>query len=278
MDNATDSNAGSTGGSGSTADQIITVLRTGHDKLAAFVTSLGSEGVTHASGATEWTVAQVLSHLGSGAEITRAGLDAAVSGTDERSPDFNQSVWDRWNAKSPQDQATDFITADEALVTAYEALDASTRENLRIDLGFLPAPVDLATAAGLRLNEFALHSWDVFVGFDPATTLPSTEAALLFDLSGLMFGWMGHADALNGARGSLAVHLSEPERRFGVEIGDAISMAEEPGAPDGVLSAPAEAWLRLVSGRLRPEHTPATVTVTGDLVSLEDLRRAFPGF
>ena len=63
------------------------------------------EQLSRQSGATEWSVAQVLSHLGSGAEIALARLAPAVAG--EAVPEIdNQSVWDRWNAMSPEEQAS----------------------------------------------------------------------------------------------------------------------------------------------------------------------------
>jgi hypothetical protein len=40
------------------------------------------------------------------------------------------------------------------------------------------------------------------------------------------------------------------------------------------LVLPAEAFARLIYGRLDPEHTPP---VTGDIDTVDDLRRAFPG-
>ena len=49
--------------------------------------------------------------------------------------------------------------------------------------------------------------------------------------------------------------------------------AGEPGqAPD--LELPAEAFSRLVYGRLDPDHTPA---FTGDAALLDTLRAVFPG-
>jgi uncharacterized protein (TIGR03083 family) len=262
-----------------TADQVIAVLRAGHDELVAFVAGVGSDGPTHGSGASEWTVAQVLSHLGSGAEITLAGLNVALTGEDGRGEGFNQSVWDRWNAKSPAEMAADFVGSNEALVSRYESIDAATRESLLIDLGFLPAPVPLAVAATMRLNEFALHSWDVHAGFDAAAVVAPEAVPLLLPRVSMMLGWVGHADELGGKTGSLAVHISNPESSFGVEIGEKLAITDDaPTDPDATLSAPAESWLRLVSGRLKPEYTPASVVVTGDLVSLDDLRRVFPGF
>ena len=45
---------------------------------------------------------------------------------------------------------------------------------------------------------------------------------------------------------------------------------------DPDLSMPAEAFIRLIYGRLDTEHTPATVS--GDLASLSQLRSIYPGF
>src|SRR5580693_9212221 len=126
----------------SQADQVIDALRAEHDALAALVAPLDEAAVDGRSAASEWTIAQVLSHLGSGAEITLGSLDAALTGVDERGADFNQGVWDRWNAKSPLAMSTDFIAANETLVRRYESIDPATRESIRIDLGFLPQPLD----------------------------------------------------------------------------------------------------------------------------------------
>ena len=61
----------------------------------------------------DWSIAQVLSHLGSGAVISRRGLQDVRAGT-ATPEDFNQSVWDEWNAKTPRAQADDALVADEA--------------------------------------------------------------------------------------------------------------------------------------------------------------------
>ena len=52
------------------------------------------------------------------------------------------------------------------------------------------------------------------------------------------------------------------------------------GAAEGATATfrgPLEAAVRLLSGRLQPEYTPENVSVTGN-VTLEDLRRVFPGY
>jgi hypothetical protein len=64
----------------SLADQVIAALRSGHDDLAGYAQGLAETALTGRSGASEWDVAQVLGHLGSGAEIGLARLEAALAG------------------------------------------------------------------------------------------------------------------------------------------------------------------------------------------------------
>jgi hypothetical protein len=51
-------------------------------------------------------------------------------------------------------------------------------------------------------------------------------------------------------------------------------LAEDGGAAAASLVLPAEAFIRLVYGRLDPEHTPELAVVG---IDLDELRRAFPG-
>ena len=59
-------------------DRTIAALRSEYDTLADLVRTLTDEQLAAPSGAAEWTVAQVLSHLGSGAEIGRAPIARAA--------------------------------------------------------------------------------------------------------------------------------------------------------------------------------------------------------
>jgi uncharacterized protein (TIGR03083 family) len=260
------------------ANATITALRSGHDDLAALVRGFTPDDLARPSGASKWDVSEVLSHLGSGAEIALAALNGALDASGPPAGDFNEGVWARWNAMSREERAEGFLTANETLTRRYEGLDAATRDNLRIDLGFLPAPVDVAAAAGLRLNELAHHTWDVKVAFDPDATLAPEATPLLFDQAALLIGWVGRATELDGRPVSIAVRTTAPDRSFGVEVGESVTVGETPADPDAVLTAPAEWWQRLVTGRHAPQHTPATATLTGDAITLDDLRRVFPGF
>ncbi|GII59735.1 hypothetical protein Pth03_81240 [Planotetraspora thailandica] len=259
-------------------DQTIKVLRSELDELAALVRTFTDEDLARRSGAAEWDVSQVLSHLGSGAEIALAALQGALDGTGSPSMDFIRGVWARWDGMSRVERAESFTGANEALVGRFEDLDAQTRADLRIELWFPGEPADVGTLGGMRLNEFALHTWDVKVAFDPAAALDPEAIDLLIGRGHALVGFLGKPEGLGGRRAAVAVHLTSPERSFGLDVAEAVTIADVPAAPDATLTAPAEWWLRMVSGRHAPEHTPATVEVTGDAVTLDDLRRVFPGF
>ena len=260
------------------ADAIIVALRAGHDSLAELVLKLSDDDLALPSGAAEWDISQVLSHLGSGAEIGRAVVQAALDGGPNPGGDFNASVWDRWNAMSRRERADGFLQSNQTLTALYESMDADTRENVRINMGFLPAPVDVATAARLRLNELALHSWDVRVGFDVHAILaPEATDALLHGAPDLL-GWISKPDLLNGEYQVIRVTTSRPDSVFALRLNTQVSTDfDVPQEIDGTLQLPAESWLRLVAGRLAPQHTAGEVVSTG-AVDLDLLRRVLPGY
>src|ERR1700757_2141033 len=137
----------------SNADAIIAALRSGHDSLAGLVSGYSDEQLAGPTGADEWDVSQVLSHLGSGAEIVQAGLQAALDGKPNPGTEFNKDVWARYDAASRRERLTWSLAANEAATRSYESLSEETRDSLKVDMGFLPAPVDVAAAATFRLSE-----------------------------------------------------------------------------------------------------------------------------
>src|SRR5262249_14769816 len=110
------------------AQAWIEALRHSHDALRAIVEPMDEAGLRRQSYASDWSIAQVLSHLGSGAEIFALFLDAGLNGAEPPGGDTFQPIWQAWNARSPQAQATDALAADEALVKRLESLDAGERE------------------------------------------------------------------------------------------------------------------------------------------------------
>ena len=256
----------------SLADQTIDADRVTFDRLAGVVRSLDGDQLRQQSGAAEWTVAQVLSHLGSAAEIYLATLQAARAGNAHAGD--NQAVWDRWNALSPEDQAAGFLESGAAVLAAFADMGPDERAALRVPLSYLPEPAPLDLFAGLRLNELALHAWDVDVAFDSAATLDPAVASVLVELLrgpiGFMPGFTGKPPEQHQT-----LRVTAGEHVFGLDLGERVQLIEEPSAPDGELAMPVEAFPRLLAGRLR--DAPAGLQVEGP-VSFADLQRIFPGY
>jgi uncharacterized protein (TIGR03083 family) len=256
-------------------DRTMTALRSEHDMLAGLVRTVTDDQLAFTSGAAEWTVAQALSHLGSGAEIGRAPIAQAAGET--VAAEDNQTIWARWDASAPRAQAEGFLEHNGRWLDTVEALTPEQRSSLTVDLGFLPEPVPLLTALGMRLNEVANHSWDVRVAFDPKAGVDADSAAVLVDLlagpMGFMLNWLAKPAEL-AAPVSVAVPGAVPGA--GLVIDDAVTVVNHLESPSATFNGPLEAFVRLISGRLKAPSDNG-VTVEGD-VTLDDLRRVFPGF
>lgn len=252
-------------------DRTITALRSEHDLLADLVRALTDEQLATTSGAAEWTVAQVLSHLGSGAEIGRAPIVRAAGET--VTAEDNQTIWARWDASAPRAQAEGFLEHNGRWLDTVEALTPEQRSSLTVDLGFLPEPVPLVTALGMRLNEVANHSWDVRVAFDVHVGVDADSAGVLVDLLtgpvSFMLGFLAKPAELAGP-----VSVAIPGA--GLVIDDAVTVVDHLESPSATFNGPPEAFVRLISGRLKAPYDNG-VTIDGS-ITLDDLRRVFPGF
>ncbi len=258
------------------AGRTIAALRSEHDTLAAVVPALTTDQLTGPSGASEWTIADVLSHMGSGAEISLAALRAALGAAEKPGPGFNQGIWDRWNAMSPQDQAAGWLASDSALVEALEAIPADRHDDLPVDMGFLPEPIPLASYAAMRLSEVGLHSWDVRAGVDPAAAVAEQSAQLLAEhlSAGISFllGFIGKPAA---ERGNAVVEIAKTPYR--IVLDEQARLTTEDVPVTATFDGPLESAIRLIYGRLTPAYTPAGVGTTGN-ITLDELRSTFPGF
>ena len=253
----------------------ISALRHSHDRLRADVEPLGPDQLTQRSYPSEWTIAQVLSHLGSQAEIFGLVLEAGLGGQEPPGPEAFPPIWDTWNAKDPQAQATDALRSDQATLERLESMDAGERE--RFHLKLFGMDIDAAGFARLRLSEHAVHTWDVLVALDPAATLAPDATALLIDIVDQVAGRSAEPD---GKPRQVRVSTTDPERQFILETGEDVTLTPSDGnaAPELGLSElrlPAEGLIRLVYGRLDEAHTPPAETAG---VELGELRQIFRGF
>jgi uncharacterized protein (TIGR03083 family) len=247
----------------------LSALQTSSARLQRIAGGLGPDQVRQSAYPSEWTVADVLSHLGSGAVIMRRGLEDALA---SREPDgsFNQGVWDEWNAKAPEDQAAEALVADAALVAALGEVTEEQRGGFAFSMG--PMSLDFDGFVALRLSEHAVHTWDIEVAFDPTTLLAPEAAPVMIDRVGVIAGLVGRPP---GSAATVQVSTTGPERHVAVVL-TPDSVGLQPGKPGSGpdLALPTEAFIRLVYGRLDPDHAPDGI----EGPTLDQLREVFPGF
>src|ERR1700728_5517915 len=128
----------------------MTALQASTSQLRALVEPLTAEQLRASAYPTEWTVADVLSHLGSGADIFLHQVNDALAGT-PTPPDFSRSVWDDWNARTPEDQAAGLLASDAALLSRLYELTPDDVQNVTIQMG--PFTLTFDEYLGGRVNE-----------------------------------------------------------------------------------------------------------------------------
>ncbi len=249
-------------------DRAVDPLRASVARLHELVQGLDVAQLEGPSYDPDWSIADVLSHLGSGAVIMDRRLQDAQSAVETTYDP--QLVWDEWNAKTPRAKADDSLVEDERLLATIEALSQEEWERLTFNFG--PVTVGLDVAVALRLNEHAFHTWDIEVMFDDAAEVPPDAAAVIVDNLGFIARFTAKP---TGDEREVRVRTNEPVRHFTVRLTlDSAELLEGDAGATADLELPAEAFCRLVYGRLDADHSPA-VEANGEV--LEILRRVFPG-
>lgn len=251
----------------------VRAVRASHDRLAGIVATLDSAGLRKQSYAKEWSIADVLSHLGSGAEIFQGYVTAGLGG-DAPGQEDNQRIWDVWNARTPEEQASQSVAANEALISRVESLTPDQLAAFRVPM-FGGMIMDAAGLLRMRLSEHAVHAWDVAVAVDPAARVSPDAVGLLIGGLPQMMQWMGKKAAKPTV---VAVTTTDPDGAYTVDTGGVTltpGSGEEPAS--AFVELPAEALLRLIYGRLdESEVASGEVRLSG--VTLPELQAVFPGF
>ena len=251
---------------------LIGVLRNSHERLAGLVRPLTPGQLRAPSYDTDWTIAQVLSHLGSGAEIATLSLAAALGGRGQLDQGAFPAIWDAWNNRTPEMQAADSLTWDGEHVRRLEQL--SDAELGSIGLDFFGRQLDAAGLVRLRLSEHAIHVWDVAVSIDPGATVAEDAIAPVLEQIAQLLQFVAKP-AGDGFR--VRLRTTAPDGDYLLEVGESVTLSDwaEGSDTDGEIRLPAEALLRLFYGRLDPAHTPE-YSASG--IDLDRLRAVFPGF
>ncbi|HEY6533696.1 MAG TPA: maleylpyruvate isomerase family mycothiol-dependent enzyme [Acidimicrobiales bacterium] len=249
----------------------LDALRSSVDRLAALVAPLDDSDVARPAYPADWTIAQVCSHLGSGAELHTRRISDLLAGV-ESPDDLNERTWAAWEAKSPREAVDDGLTADTALVALLSTVPPGRQASLLVPLGPMELPFE--TFVATRLAEHVVHEWDVAVALDPAAPLASEGLDIVLDRTLWLAGLV--ARPLGEAR-TITIATSDPEQSIAIVVGDDEVRVESGVAiPPVDLMMPTESFVRLVYGRLDPDHTPNDVVVA-DASLLDQLRSVFPG-
>lgn len=260
-----------------TPEEIVTELRLEHDSLSSLVRELDAENLERPSYASEWTIAQVLSHLGSGAEINLSNVRAALVGTEAIAKDSYPDLWKRWDGMSPVDQAIGFQRWHGELVAAFEETGWETLKDLEVPtaMGMLSG----GTVIGMRFREATVHAWDVAAALDRAATIRSAAAGILADQASEMMGRLADPSAASSlGLDAVSIVGRDPDRRFLLQLDPVVLRADAHPDDDrpGVLRLPTELFVRLIYGRVDEDDLGPTIDEHPEGL-IERLRRVFKG-
>jgi uncharacterized protein (TIGR03083 family) len=246
---------------------VLPALRTSVERLRLLVSPLDDEQLEQPAYPSEWTVADVLSHIGSSAVILERRFEDALR--QQPTPDdFTPAVWEVWNAKAPREKVDDGLVSDRSVLEHIESLTEGQRASISFPLG--PMTFDFVSYVRLRLNEHLLHTWDVEVALDANAVVQ--DAGLLVDNLDLIARYTAKP---TGSSRTITVRTTDPAGDFTVSLSpDAVTFEPSAAGGDIDFTLPAEAFARLVYGRLDPDHAPP---IAGDASALDELRRVFPG-
>ncbi|MFI5613215.1 maleylpyruvate isomerase N-terminal domain-containing protein [Amycolatopsis sp. NPDC051903] len=250
-------------GSGMNHARWLNALNGSSARLSAIVADLPEDALRAESYATGWTVAQVLSHLGSAAEICSALVERGLAG--DRTPpsaDDTRPVWARWDAMSAEEQRSSWYEADRR----HRDLLASAGETTVIP--YFAGLLSVTEYAGYRLSEQSLHAWDIEVQTNPSATIP--ESNLLWERLDLVVTRFHNAEV----KARLApMRIGLPDAALVID-GEVHLEPADVTSPDAEIAGDRDAVLRLFYGRNRDADG---LKVAG-AAQLDDLRALFPGF
>ncbi len=156
--------------------------------------------------------------------------------------------------RSARAKAVDELVADRELLERVESFSDEARSIFRFSMGPLELPFD--GFVGMRLNEHALHTWDIEVTIDPTATVPAESAAHIVDNLELIARFTARP---TGSTRAIIVRTDQPKRDFSIELspgvvtlgdGRSIAPARSRTSGRGVCSS----HLREIGSGSHPEH------------------------
>jgi hypothetical protein len=253
----------------------VDALESSSRRLRTFVEGLDEQQLLSPSFDDDWSVAQVLSHLGSAAEICTTLLErGAAGGTEGPAREDVAPIWNRWDALEALEQRDAWYRSDANHLRLLRYLAAEGDETLGIP--YFAGPLTLVEYMGYRLSEQSVRAWDARVSYDPTVNLPADELALLWDRLHLVASRFNDGATREWlAPQRIQVNLVDTGRPTSLIFGSGLwLLTQSTPAPTAAVIGTAEAVPRLVYGRNRPGDE---IALSG-AVTLDDLRSLFPGY
>jgi uncharacterized protein (TIGR03083 family) len=259
---------------------VATAIRREYELLDQYLAALRLEHWAEPSICGEWPLQKVVSHLGEEAETGLILLKHNLEGAERPSRKRFQAVWDFFDSLAAEPLHAAFRDRNEVYLAYLEALPADKQQQR---VSFFAGEAPLGEYLQHRLNELALHSWDIRVVLDPtARLLPETTRTHLAHILDTV-DFEVPADVRARLAGTEYVFkLTGPVQREVVLMVEADKLAiadRAAGSAAATLRLPAETFIRLCAGRLPLPAAEAAgeVTMDGDRGAAMSLNALFAG-
>jgi uncharacterized protein (TIGR03083 family) len=233
------------------ARRALRQSRAEYDSLLAYLEQLPPEGWTEQSACKDWQVYQVVSHIGSQPEIVGGAIKSAVTGGEPMTDEQRKAIWAHFDSLQPHEVLPAFRKNNDDY---YKLLDSFGDAELGRTIPWFIGPAPMAVVLASRLNEQALHQWDVRWARDKRAKLTPEAVPTLIELNLMpqFAARLAKPDQAPRLAGKpIQFLLRDPEDTITVEASQDGTTVSHTRATSPALTAElsAEAFARLIWGR-----------------------------
>ena len=187
----------------------LDALRKSSEHLREIVERLDAWQLDQPAYPAQWNIAEVLSHLASARSLPATPTVLAHRHRHAR-PKFRSRSGTNGMRRPPSPGQRSGSAADRKFTNSLASVTDDDRRRFSFEMG--PIKEDFAGFTALRLNEHAVHTWDIEVALDPTATLLADATDFVIDRLQLIVGFTGKA---SGER-RLSIRTDGPRRDFTV--------------------------------------------------------------
>jgi uncharacterized protein (TIGR03083 family) len=262
------------------ARRVRRISRAEYDDLLRYLEQLPLDDWTEQSACDDWQVYQVASHIASGQKINRARFETGLRGAPPLTDDQRQAIWDHYDGLKPNEMLDAFREGNDEY---FELVDSLGDDDLGRTIEWFVGPVPVAVALALRLNEQALHAWDIRWARDKQAKLfPAGVPDLLENvLTPRSLGGLVQPERAERLQGkTIQFVLSQPSGAVAIELRpDGVRGSQgRSDAAELTAELSSEAFIRLLWGRydVRAGLDSGQLRLSEPALA-EELQALFPG-